>query len=63
MLALITDSEETTNKVIKYCFDHGVLLFWLLFESKAIRLTPPLTISISELDKACNIILEAFNNS
>ncbi|WP_115462476.1 aspartate aminotransferase family protein [Winogradskyella aurantiaca] len=63
MLAIMTDSNETTNKVIKYCFDHGVLLFWLLFEPKAIRLTPPLTITVAELDKACDIILEAFNNT
>jgi len=63
MLALITDSAETTNAVIHYCLTKGVLLFWLLYEDSAIRLTPPLTISKKELSTACNIILEAVESN
>jgi acetylornithine/succinyldiaminopimelate/putrescine aminotransferase len=61
MLAVMTDSSEITNKVIFKCQDKGLILFWLLFEGCAIRITPPLTISMDEINKGCQIILEAFN--
>ncbi|WP_438424574.1 aspartate aminotransferase family protein [Aquimarina macrocephali] len=57
MLAFITPSAEITNQVILKCQDHGLILFWLLFEPLAIRITPPLTISESEIREGCQIIL------
>lgn len=57
MLAVITKSEEITNKVILKSLKNGLILFWLLFEGKAIRITPPLTISDDEIKKGCAIIL------
>jgi len=57
MLAVITPSAEITNQVILKCQDDGLILFWLLFEPRAIRITPPLTISKEELIKGCNIII------
>ncbi|TSE10990.1 aspartate aminotransferase family protein [Aquimarina algiphila] len=57
MLALITPSAEITNQVILKCQDKGLILFWLLFETRAIRITPPLTISENEIREGCNIIL------
>ncbi len=56
MLAAITASADITNKVILRSKEEGLILFWLLFEPKAIRITPPLTISNSEIIKGCNII-------
>ena len=56
MLAALTASAELTNKVILECQDKGLILFWLLFEPRAIRITPPLTISDSEIIKGCEII-------
>ena len=56
MLALIMESPEITNKVILRAKDRGLILFWLLFEPKAIRITPPLTISNEEIIKGCQII-------
>lgn len=61
MLAPITASPEITNKVILKCQDKGLILFWLLFEGCAIRITPPLTISENEIREGCAIILEAMN--
>ena len=43
MLAAMTVSDDVTNEVILRCQDKGLILFWLLFEGKAIRITPPLT--------------------
>ena len=45
MLALLVNSPEICNEVILTCQDKGLILFWLLFEPNAIRITPPLTIS------------------
>ncbi|MDY8133976.1 aspartate aminotransferase family protein [Aquimarina sp. 2201CG5-10] len=61
MLALFTPSEEITNKVILKCEDKHLILFWLLFEPKAIRVTPPLTISIEEITEGCKTILQVLD--
>ena len=56
MLAAMMTSAEITNQVILKCQDEGLILFWLLFEPKAIRITPPLTISNDEIIKGCQVI-------
>ncbi|WP_395054108.1 aspartate aminotransferase family protein [Flavobacterium sp.] len=61
MLAAMTSSPEITNQVIFKCQDKGLILFWLLFEGNAIRITPPLTISMDEIREGCAIILEAMD--
>ena len=61
MLAAMTTSAAITNEVILKCQDKGLILFWLLFESCAIRITPPLTISEAEIKEGCGIILEVMD--
>ena len=61
MLAIMTKSGEITNEVIFKCQEKGLILFWLLFEANAIRITPPLTISEEEIKDGCGIIIEAMN--
>ncbi|MGH2666348.1 aspartate aminotransferase family protein [Flavobacterium sp.] len=61
MLAAMTESPEITNQVIFKCQDKGLILFWLLFEGNAIRITPPLTITKDEIIEGCGIIIEAMN--
>lgn len=61
MLAAMTESPDITNKVIFKCQDKGLILFWLLFEGNAIRITPPLTITNEEIEEGCGIIIEAMN--
>lgn len=61
MLALIVESPELASEVILNCLDKGLILFWLLFEGKAIRITPPLTISDEEIHEGCNILLNVLN--
>ncbi|MEY4963120.1 MAG: hypothetical protein RLZZ323_439 [Bacteroidota bacterium] len=61
MLAAMTKSADITNEVILKCQDRGLILFWLLFESCAIRITPPLTISEEEIREGCAILLEVMN--
>jgi acetylornithine/N-succinyldiaminopimelate aminotransferase len=61
MLAAMTESADITDKVILKCHERGLILFWLLFEGKAIRITPPLTISENEIREGCGIIIEVMN--
>lgn len=61
MLALMVPSEEIATEIILKAQDKGLILFWLLFEKKAIRLTPPLTISNEEIKEGCGIIIEILN--
>jgi acetylornithine/succinyldiaminopimelate/putrescine aminotransferase len=61
MLAAMTQDPEITNQVILRCQNKGLILFWLLFEGCAIRITPPLTITEDEIRKGCSILLEAMN--
>jgi len=61
MLAAITKSAEVTNHVVLEAQKQGLILFWLLFEPKAVRITPPLTISKDELKKGCGIIIDILN--
>ncbi|AEW85165.1 aspartate aminotransferase family protein [Flavobacterium columnare NBRC 100251 = ATCC 23463] len=61
MLAIMTDSPEITNQVIFKCQEKGLILFWLLFEGNAIRITPPLTLSNEEIEEGCGIIIDAMN--
>ncbi len=62
MLAAILPSAEIVNNIILQCQDEGLILFWLLFEPKAIRITPPLTISDNELITGCKIIKKVLDN-
>lgn len=61
MLAAMTSSPNITNQVVLKCQDQGLILFWLLFEGCAIRITPPLTISESEIREGCAIILNVMD--
>jgi acetylornithine aminotransferase len=62
MLAAFTESAALTNRLIMGCKDQGLILFWLLFEPKAIRITPPLTISNAEIIEGCKIITSVLDS-
>lgn len=62
MLAALTPSADITTQVILGCQDAGLVSFWLLFEPRAIRITPPLTISNKEIIKGCEIIITVLNS-
>ncbi len=62
MLAAMTPDENITNQAILACQDRGLILFWLLFEGKAIRITPPLTISEDEIREGCKILIDVLDS-
>lgn len=57
MLAPILTSEEIVNELVLKAQDKGLILFWLLFEKRAVRITPPLTITEKEIEEGCGIII------
>ena len=58
MLALELETEEMVIKLVEKAMHQGLILFLLLYHSKRVRISPPLTISIDEINKACDIILQ-----
>ena len=61
MLAAITPSAEITTEAILMAQEKGLILFWLLFETRAIRITPPLTISKEEIKMGCELLLKVLD--
>ena len=62
MLSLIMESKELANDLILKCQDEGLILFWLLFEPRAVRITPPLTISNKEVEEGCDILMKVLSS-
>ena len=62
MLALILEDEKVANFLVLEALKHQLILFWLLYEKRAVRLTPPLTISKKEVEKGCKLILEILDD-
>ena len=62
MLALLFKNADIANYLILNCAKKGLILFWLLFEPKAVRITPPLTISKKEITEGCEMILSTLDN-
>jgi acetylornithine/succinyldiaminopimelate/putrescine aminotransferase len=61
MLAAILKTPELAAKVVLKSLEDGLILFFLLFEGRALRITPPLTISDEEIIKGCKIILNSID--
>ena len=62
MLAIILKERKITTKLVSKCLEKGLILFYLLFETKAVRITPPLTINDKEIKIGCEIILEVLDD-
>jgi len=61
MLALLFENAEIANKLVLTAAEEQLILFWLLFEPRAVRISPPLTISTDEIEKGCKKIIELLN--
>ena len=58
-MAIQFESSENCKKVIDNCIEKGVLTDWFLFEAGSLRLSPPLTISLQQLEMAAKTILKS----
>ena len=61
MLAPIFEDDEIPNQLVHRCLKKGLLLFWLLWEKNAIRISPPLNISDQEIIAGCKIIFQTLD--
>lgn len=61
MLAALLPDDRYTAQIVERCRELGVLFFMLLYEKKAIRITPPLTINEQEIDHACNVLKQVIS--
>lgn len=61
MLAPIMEDAAVADHVILTAAKEGLILFWLLFEPRAVRISPPLTISEKEIKAGCDQIIGILN--
>jgi len=61
MLAVEFDNFEINKKIIDACILDGVLSDWFLHCSNSMRIAPPLIITKSEIEEACQIIIKNIN--
>ncbi|MDT0622746.1 aspartate aminotransferase family protein [Croceitalea vernalis] len=61
MLALMLETTEIVNYLVLSAAKKKLILFWLLFEPKAVRISPPLTISNEEIRQGCEQIIKILN--
>ena len=59
MLAIEFESFDLNKKIIDRCIENGIITDWFLHHSNAMRIAPPLIITHDEINKACEVILEA----
>ena len=57
LIAVEFDSFEKNKKVIDTCIHSGLLTDWFLFATNCLRIAPPLTITLAEIEEICRIIL------
>jgi acetylornithine/succinyldiaminopimelate/putrescine aminotransferase len=63
LFAIDFDSAERVNNIVQIAKEKGVICYWFLSHPHSFRLAPPLTITESEIKKACAIILEAIEQA
>tara|TARA_B100001173_G_scaffold222114_1_gene192331 strand:- start:60 stop:821 length:762 start_codon:yes stop_codon:yes gene_type:complete len=61
MLALIMKNKKIAKELVIKSLDNGLILFWLLFESKAVRITPPLSVNENEIKLGCKVIINVLD--
>ncbi|RPA69589.1 aspartate aminotransferase family protein [Cyclobacteriaceae bacterium YHN15] len=59
MMAVEFESFEILKPIIDRATEKGVITDWFLFCDDAMRIAPPLVITMEEIKKACSIILKA----
>lgn len=59
LFAFDFENEQIVNNIVNYAKDHGVICYWFLSHPYSFRIAPPLTITNKEIEKACDVILQA----
>ncbi len=62
MLAIQLNNFSEVEAVSNECMREGVIIDWFLHCDSALRIAPPLTITVAEIENACKIIAKALDN-
>jgi acetylornithine/succinyldiaminopimelate/putrescine aminotransferase len=63
MLAVALSTFEFTLATVKACQEKGLITDWFLFANNRLRIAPPLTITLSEIEEACAIMIAAITET
>jgi acetylornithine/succinyldiaminopimelate/putrescine aminotransferase len=63
LLAVEFATREFNFSVNHHCLQLGVFVDWFLFNDQSLRIAPPLTITASEIQRACGKIIQAIENA
>ena len=61
MMAVELTRRKYLKHVVQHTLEQGAIVDYFLFNQKSFRLAPPLIISMEEIKKACNILLNAMD--
>ena len=61
LLACELGNQDKASQFIRIAMEEGVVLDRFLFAGSAFRISPPITISFEEIDKACKKIIKSLN--
>ena len=61
LIAVEMPDYETNKRVIDIAIENGVIVDWFLFNSRSMRIAPPLTITLKEIEMACKVLLESMD--
>lgn len=59
LMAVELSSSEAVLESLRRCLEKGVFSDWFLFAPACIRIAPPLTIAMEEIEEGCRKLLEA----
>jgi len=62
MFAIDMENEKIVADVVEECLQQGIITFWFLSHPHSFRLSPPLNISMHEIEKAAKVILGAMDS-
>ena len=60
MAVELADFDEV-RRVIAGCLERGLITDWFLWNERSLRIAPPLTITVEEIEWACGVVLAALD--
>lgn len=63
MLAADLENPDYCLEVVQHCMDKGLIVSCQLYRNEFLRITPPLTITATQIKNACKIILEVLDET
>ncbi len=62
-MAVELEDFDEIRRVISRCLERGLITDWFLFNERSLRIAPPLTITVAEIEWACDVLLESLDDA